>query len=204
MATECLLIDANDPKLTEKVEALKPTPGLCIFLDITGSTAMKSAGIKEWVSKIYNCFENSKGFLSKFQPVKSIGDALMFYVEEVDLAKRLTPLQAYDALWQIATETGAEFPNVKIGAVWCEDVYAITFLPGSRDYYGIDIDMTARIQHEAKSREVAIDARFHDRVMHSYNAIGNQEQFESVRKLRGPEELELKGIPGKVTIYRGS
>jgi class 3 adenylate cyclase len=206
MPTPCLLINPHDPDLRIKVDSMKKTPGICIFIDITGSTQMKAAGLKQWIARIHNCFANSEANLSpQFRPIKSIGDSLMYYIEESDLIKSgYTALQIYDGLWQIAMETGADYPEVKIGAAWCEDVYPITFLPESRDYYGIDIDLTARIQAVANSKEVVIDARLHRRVLENYQATGNKDQFESVLLLRGPETKELKGIPSVVTIYRGS
>jgi class 3 adenylate cyclase len=206
MPSECLLINPYDPDLKTKVESLAKTPGLCIFIDITGSAAMKMSDFKHWVAKIHNCFANARTFLPhQFTPIKSIGDALMYYVEEPDLlGSGYKLLQVYDGLWKFVTEAGPEFPDVKVGAAWCDDVYPITFLPRNQDYYGIDIDLTARLQAIAGSKEVVIDQRFHQRVIQDFNLVGNSDQFESVKRLRGPEEVDLKGIPEKITIYRGN
>lgn len=206
MPSQCLLINPRDPELKTKVESIAKTPGVCIFIDITGSTQMKCSGLKEWVAKIHNCFANAAAFLPpQFTPIKSIGDAVMYYVEEIDLLQSgYDSLQIYDGLWQIATESGPEFPDVKIGAAWCEDVYPMTFLANSRDYYGIDIDLTARLQSLADSKEVVIDFRLREKVMLDYEAAGNRiEDFVSVRRLVGPEKVAPKGIPNKVLIYRG-
>lgn len=188
-----------------KVDALAKTPGICIFIDITGSTKMKCSGLKQWVARIHNCFANSRANLSSFNPIKSIGDALMYYIEEQDLLKSgYNELQIYDGLWQLATERGSDFPDVKIGAAWCEDVYPITFFSGSRDYYGIDIDLTARLQSCASNKEVVIDDRLRAKVLTRYGNIGNRDQFLSVPRLRKPEPVSLKGIPGTVLISRGN
>ena len=206
MPSPCLLIDPQDRDLRARIEALRKTPGICIFIDITGSTAMKCSNLTTWVAKIHNCFANAHTFVPmEFKPIKSIGDALMYYIEETDLlAARHNALQIYDDLWQIATDRGPEFPEVKIGACWCEDVFPITFLQGNRDYYGIDIDLTVRLQAMADTREVVIDFRLHERVMRDYQAAGNREEdFVSVRRLVGPEKVSPKGIPDKVLIYRG-
>jgi class 3 adenylate cyclase len=165
---------------------------------------MKCSGIKEWVAKIHNCFANSHTFLSPFTPIKSIGDALMYYIEETDLLSvQYNALQIYDGLWQLATDPDPNFPEVKIGATWCEDVVPITFFAGSRDYYGIDVDLTSRLQSIADTREVVIDFRFHERVMIGYEESQKGDDFKSVRRLVGPEKVSLKGIPQKVLIYRG-
>jgi class 3 adenylate cyclase len=204
MSSEITHIDPRDPELGAKIENIQRVPGLCIFIDITGSTQMKCSDLKEWVAKIYNRFSNGGAFLQRFAPIKSIGDALMYYIESYELLEKgYSLLQIYDGLWQIAAETGPEFPDVKIGAAWCEEVYAITSQAGARDYYGIDIDLAARLQAIADSKEAVIDFRFHEKILGNYNSIGNQSQFVSVRRLVGPEEVSLKGIPQKVLIYRG-
>jgi class 3 adenylate cyclase len=106
-------------------------------------------------------------------------------------------------LWQIATERDPAFPEVKIGAAYCEQVYPITFLQGNRDYYGIDVDLTARLKALADPKEVVVDFRFHERIVQGYAATGNQDDFVSVRRLVGPEKCVLKGISQKVIVYRG-
>lgn len=206
MPSPCLLISPNNPNLKADVEALTKTPGICIFIDITGSTQMKCGSLKEWIAKIYNCFANAATLMPpEFVPIKSIGDALMYFIEEPDLlASGYTAMGVYDGLWQMATETATEFPEVKIGAAWCEEVYPITFFAGSRDYYGIDIDLTARLQSTANSKEVVIDSRLHDKVCEHYFSAGNRDQFTSVAKLSGPENATLKGIPHQVQFYRGN
>lgn len=206
MPSDCLLIDPENLDLKSQVDALGKTPGICIFIDITGSTQMKCSGLKEWIAKIHNCFANAATWLPpQFKPIKSIGDAVMYFIEETDLlSSGYIPMQIYDGLWQMATETKPDFPEVKIGAAWCEEVYPITFLAGNRDYYGIDIDLTARLQDMAKSREVVIDSRLHDRILANYSAAGNHDQFTSVAKLSKPVDANLKGIPHKVRIYRGN
>lgn len=167
---------------------------------------MKCSTMTEWVAKIHNCFANSAAYLPpQFIPIKSIGDALMYYIEVSDLQKSgYSPLQIYDGLWQLATEKGPEFPDVKIGAAWCEEVYPITFFAGNRDYYGIDIDLTARLQSLANSKEVVIDSRLQGKVTSDFHQTGNQDDFVSVKKLKGPEKVAPKGIPHDVEIYRGS
>lgn len=205
MPSPCLLISPSNPNLKADVQALAKTPGICIFIDITGSTQMKCGSLKEWIAKIHNCFANAATFVPpQFVPIKSIGDALMYFIEEPDLASTgYTPMQIYEGLWQMATETATEFPEVKIGAAWCEEVYPITFFDGNRDYYGIDIDLTARLQSLAKSKEVVIDSRLRDKVLEHYSIAGNPDDFVGVRKLEGPEECSPKGIPHTVRIYRG-
>ena len=164
---------------------------------------MKQQGIRHWIALIHNCFANVGMFLDPFSPLKGIGDALMYYIEAQDLEKSgYRPLQVFDGLWQVATDTDERFPVVKIGAAWCEQVYAITFLRGSQDYYGIDVDMTARLQALAQERQVVIERRLFDKIKADYEFFGNKNDFDSVRLLSGPKHELLKGIPAKIEVFR--
>ncbi len=128
----------------------------------------------------------------------------MYYIEDADLlGSGLCPWQLCAALWKIASETDSFFPDVKIGAARCKDVYCFTFLQGSRDYYGIDIDLTARLKAIAASKEVVIDFRFREKITESYDAREDKADILSVERMVGPEECVLDGISQKVTVYRG-
>lgn len=203
MPTPSLWINTQNRDLRRCVDSLQPTPGYCIFIDIAGSTSMKQQGIRHWIALTHNCFANSHLFLEPFPPIKGIGDALMYYIELSDLERSgYTALQIFDGLWQIATDKDLNLPVVKIGAARCEQAYSLTFVRGNQDYYGIDIDMTARLQSLANEREVVIERRFYEDVTAGYQSIDNQEQFASYRSLRGPTQERLKGIPSIIEIYR--
>lgn len=208
MPTEPLLIDAGDPDLKSKVDALTPVPGYCIFIDIVGSAAMKQRNIREWIALIHNGFASASTFLFAFRPLKGIGDELMYYIEESDLlASVYSPLQVFDGLYQIANELDASFPATKIIVAYCSSVYAMTFIPFSRDYYGIDIDRAARlkgsdIKPRLREREVIIDAEMYRRVKDCYDRAENQSQYGSVLDLYGPTSHTAKGIPDAIAIYR--
>lgn len=133
MPSQSFWINPHDPHLRDKVDALKPIPGYCIFIDIIASTAMKQKGIRHWISSIHNSFSNSELFLTPFCPLKSIGDTLMYYIEDSDLRKSgYCPLHIFDGLYQIATGDDHDIPPVKIGAARCLEAYALTFFPATR------------------------------------------------------------------------
>jgi hypothetical protein len=208
MPTSPLLINPNNPNLMAEVDTLVPVPGYCIFIDIVGSTLMKQRGIREWTGLIHNGFANARTFLDAFRPLKGIGDELMYYIEEADLVSSgYSAMQVFDGLYQIANESNTSFPATKIVAAYCTSVYAMTFLPGAHDYYGIDIDRAARlkggcISPSIREKEVIIDDQMYDRVRACYDKAGNQSQFASVLQLRGPTSHTAKGIPNAIPIYR--
>lgn len=201
MPTDSLFIDPYDPNLKDKLGGLKPTPGYCIFIDIVGSTAMKQEGMHKWVALIHNCFSDATTIFK--QPLKSIGDELMFFIEDSDLlSSGNTVLTIFDKLIQIVTNFNSDYPSTKIVAAYCEDVYPMTFLRNTRDYYGIDIDRTARIktiEPAPMEREVVIDSRMYLKIEQQ----DSSNQFlPQIQRLIDPVEHEVKGISQPIQIYR--
>lgn len=76
-----LYADLRDPDLQGKLAALARVRGFCICVDIVGSTGLKGAGLETWVTATLESFACVRSCLyAKFPPIKSIGDALMFFV----------------------------------------------------------------------------------------------------------------------------
>src|SRR3989338_2952552 len=198
-----LLIDPSDSELKTKIEKLPPSFGYCIFIDIVDSTRMKQSNRSEWVSLIYNIFTNANMYLGPFRPLKSVGDEIMYYITDEELSTReYSPLQIFDALAQLTKEADRLFKPIKIGAARCMDVFAMTFLSNTNDYYGRDIDLTARLLSQASESELVINEQFRDIIMTRYNETGNKEQFASVKCLQGPWPVMLKGFDSYINIYK--
>jgi hypothetical protein len=206
MPSNSLLIDPSDPNLRNAVSKLAPTPGVCIFIDVVGSTAMKQKGITHWVALIHNAFSQSTAFLNVWRPLKGIGDELMYFIEDADMkALGETPLQVYDALFQIAGSASSSIPETKVVAAHCSSVFPMTFIAGTRDYYGADVDRAARlksVQPPLQSREVVIDDDLYAMVVANFDCAANKAQFPSVGKLTGPATLNAKGIAQPVAYFR--
>jgi class 3 adenylate cyclase len=205
MPAEPLLIEANDRNLLQRVDALATVPGYRIFIDIVGSTAMKHRSFREWVLLIHNSFANAETFLGAFRPLKGIGDELMYYIEDADLRDaQSSPARIFEGLYQLATDPAAGFPPVKIVAAYCVSVYPMTFLRGTRDYYGVDVDRCARLKSidpAPRQGEVVIDSRMHARVRADYEQPG-MDQFDSFLRLHGPILHPVRDIPDPVNVYR--
>ena len=206
MPTPSYPVVPGTPGLVESIQALAPVSGTCIFIDVTGSTAMKNTRTAaQWIILLSNCFGDAKDGLRPFPLLKTIGDELMYFIEDKDLvAEGYNHFQIYDALWQIAVQESSNYPDVKISAAWCDDVYPVTFIPGQQDYYGLGIDLTARLMKHATTKQVVIDSRLHERVMQGVTPTGTSAQHASIASLRGPQKVQPVGIASPVQIFVGS
>lgn len=191
--------------LKSKLEALSPTSGYCVFIDISNSTALKDESLKKWILSIKNTFQNITGFLAPpCYPLKCLGDALMFFIPENDLIKvgtGYTALSFFDALQMIVSGEEKHCLPVKAGVVFSVNVYSISFFPEVDDIYGKDIDLASRLMNVAKSKQLVMNKAFYDKVKSEYDLIGNQQQFACVDEISECLE-EIKGYPEKVTVYK--
>jgi len=102
------------------------------------------------------------------------------------------------------TDNEPYLAKVKISAAYCREAYDITFLRGVQDIYGKDIDLTARLMSVAESQEIVMNAPFVEQVRTEYTRMLNKEQFECVKKIRGPWPHKFKGFEseGYIDIYK--
>lgn len=195
-------IDPNDPELGTKIDNLKPTFGFCFFIDIVGSTELKDDRLSKWIVSIYNTFANIKSYLFlKFRPIKSLGDALMFFIPETAM-KGETPLTLYDGLIKIIYSDEPYIKQVKVGAAFCKEAYDITFFKDVPDIYGKDIDLTARLASLAESQEIVMNSDFVEKVRDEYKQILNKHQFPDVQRIIGPWYQRFKGFKDKVEFFK--
>ena len=207
-----LYVNPADPASTlAAVAALPPTTGTCVFIDIVGSTAMKDGSLVRWVAAVTNTFERIRAFLSPNVPVKSIGDELMFFIPDADLAKSgSTFLALFGALASIAhdpdqsSEPGSLLPEVKVVACHCTAVYALSFIDGAPDYYGKEIDLAARLLSQAGPRELVMNDAFSVLVRRDFMAYGDVSGFPEVARIVGPAMVALKGFALPVAMFRVS
>jgi len=197
-----LFINPYDKDLPQKVLQLKPMNGYCFIIDIAGSTELKDIDLSKWIIFIYNTFANIMGNLfMKFNPIKSLGDALMFFIPE-DNMKDETPLTLFHSLWNIISSDESNLGQVKIGATFCSDAYDITFVPDSVDVYGKDIDLTARLSSLAESQEIIMNVGFVEKVREQYDKLEDTENYSEVRHIKGPWPTKISGFADYQNIYK--
>jgi hypothetical protein len=199
---ETLFIDFANPRMIEKIVALKPTKGYCILLDITGSTRLKDKPEKDWMIELYNTFALMRTFFLFLRPLKCIGDELMFYISETE-TKRVfgSPLGLFTSVCSITNEWEKWFKSVKASIVYCENAYAISFVKGASDIYGKEIDLAARLIAEAKARQIVMGESFYHVLEPAYARYGSALQVPEFSKVIGPVTKRLKGFRAKQNFY---
>jgi class 3 adenylate cyclase len=210
--TVSLYFDPNDSATVERLRALKPQPGYCVFIDIVESTEMKDRGLPEWARAFSNVFENTRAFLAHSAPLKSLGDALMYYTPEGVLSGPVTgPLavnpagaeahRLFQALVSVARDPDPLYERVKVAVAYCSDAYPLTFVKDREDIYGKDIDLTARLLGRANPRDIVMNEPFVQRLRAARDVLGDVECPE-VKRIVGPWPERFKGFKIPVPIYK--
>ncbi len=196
--------------LPEKLKDLEKTPGICMFIDIVGSTAEKyTHGIDVWGRKLNNTF-NFISFLNNFPDhiVKGIGDEIMLFIPEKELQQK----QSLNSCLALLEEMYATidniinfplpdlFMNCKVAMHYCTEVYNITFLENYNDYYGIDIDMTARLTKKAISNRIVISELFYQKVQRDLEQRNTSHVPEVISKVSDKYIEDFKGVPHPVEL----
>ncbi|MFO7614373.1 MAG: hypothetical protein R6W71_07010 [Bacteroidales bacterium] len=208
------LIQFRDPNSSEMVKALQDIPkcpGTCIFIDIVSSTQAKHAsGIDEWGKRLNNTF-NFISLLNDFPDniVKGIGDEMMLFVPDKVLATKNTINDYYGLLEEIYSTilNLQSFPiqdlfyQCKVSLHYCTEVYNVTFLKGFNDYYGKDIDFTARLMGKSQANRLVFSESFHKKALDDIKKKGIPKAQTCLSQVSVKLVEEFKGVPRPVA-YR--
>ena len=218
---------ACDNRRWQELELLPRTPGYCIFIDVVDSVALKDKGPGAWCAAMCNLISPARGWLSGIDqrpekvvtdtlaepsglsPLKVIGDCIMFYVPK-PMTKGADALTIFSSLLYIIQErkpvgTDARL-EVHAAVASCESAYELTFVKGTDDIHGKDIDLAARLLKEAGPQELVMNEAFYLDAKCVYlnwraarNAGGSYEEFKNVQ---GPWAKSIKGFEGPLDIYK--
>ncbi len=178
-------IHYTDPRSEEMVRALGEIPrcpGVCFFMDINKSTDIKyRGGLQDWGRKLNNTF-NTLLYATHLQRnlVKGIGDEVMLFIpDDVLRAKRSNNTcfslleDIYAALFLIRNHPDPDlFLQCKVAIHYCTEVYNITFFEHAEDYYGSDIDLTARLMSKSMDNRIVLSEKFYQKVLGDLSALG--------------------------------
>jgi class 3 adenylate cyclase len=207
-------IHFKDPHSEDMVRLLGeiPTcPGTCIFMDINKSTDMKySGGIVDWGRKLNNTF-NFLLYTNHFEDfiVKGIGDEMMLYIPDAPLAGNSAGggCQAllediFSSLYTIQNHPDPRlFLECKVSIHYCTKVYNISFFKGANDYYGSDIDLTARLMTKCIERRIVISETFYQKLESERLSRGLPAGIGCLSAVSDVCETQFKGVPD-LTKYR--
>jgi len=205
MATFIHFKDPRSEALGDIIKNLEPTPGTCIFIDIINSTGDKYiCEHNQWIRKLNNTF-NFISLLNDFPSfvVKGIGDELMLFLPDKDLFQN----SIFKDYFMLLNEIYATIDNLKdhplhdlfyeckVGIHYCTDVYNITFFDGVNDYYGTDIDLSARIMKKAQQNSMVISEKFYQKVMGNIKMPDSETEGSILSKISKPFIENFKGVP---------
>ncbi len=201
-------IHYRDPK-SKEIEAvlgeMPQVPGTCFFIDIVGSTQIKyNSDFKTWGRMLNNTF-NFISLLNEFPQnvVKGIGDEMMLYIPDDELRQK----DSFNDYFSLLVEIYATLDNIrnfpvdglflpcKVAIHYCTDAYNITFLEGANDYYGKDIDLTARLTSKAKANRIVMSELFYQKAYENYTDKYRLSMHRALDQVSEKYIEDFKGIP---------
>jgi class 3 adenylate cyclase len=203
--------DPNSEEMKRLLDGLQTCPGTCFFIDVSGSTAVKyRVPVAEWARRLNNTF-SFISFLNDFPDniVKGIGDEIMLFIPDEALKNK----SAYNSYYALLEEIHATLYNLahfpdhdlffrcKVGIHYCTDVYNISFFRGANDYYGADIDLTARLMYKSVEDRIVLSERFFGKVQEDLQRMGLPAGTGCLARVSGRYSEHFKGVP-EMTGYR--
>jgi class 3 adenylate cyclase len=197
--------DPRSAEMTEMLDSLPKCPGTCFFIDINHSTDMKyTTPVSDWAGKLNNTF-NFISFLNDFPDnvVKGIGDEIMLFIPD-DVLRQKSSFNTYFALLEEIHATlynikhfpvDGLFLNCKVGIHYCTEVYNISFFENANDYYGSDIDLTARLMNKGIENRIVLSEKFYTKVRNDLISLNLQENSGCLARISEKFIENFKGIP---------
>ncbi|MFH1161325.1 MAG: hypothetical protein V1733_10320 [bacterium] len=203
--------DPNSPEMHDFLAGIPTCPGTCFFIDINKSTDLKYlGGLTDWGRKLNNTF-NFISFLNDFPEniVKGIGDEIMLFIPDEELKRK----SSYTTYYQLLEEIYSTVDNIrsfpipemflpcKVSVHYCTEVYNITFLKGVNDYYGRDIDLTARLMTKAVENQIVLSEKFYVKVLNDLVSLNLPKDHGCMAKISETFMEQFRGVPER-TEYR--
>jgi class 3 adenylate cyclase len=203
--------DPNSGEIEKELEKIPKCPGTCFFIDVINSTDIKyKSELKDWGKRLNNTF-NFISFLNDLPDnvVKGIGDELMLYIPDEDLFNKTS----YNSYFGLIEEIYATIDNLmnypientflecKVAIHYCTEVYNISFFENANDYYGMDIDLTARLMGKARANRIVMSEKFFTKVKNDMIDGNIRIENTSLASVSSVYMEDFKGVPWP-TEYR--
>ena len=197
--------ELNSPEIQERLSNIPKCPGTCFFIDVVNSTGIKHNNSIEYWGRILN---NTFNFISILKDlssniIKGIGDEIMVYIPDKEMAKHTLYNDYFSILWDLFytienlknIPLKDDFLTCKAGIHYCEDAYNITFLKDVNDYYGKDIDLTARLMSKTKANRIVVSEVFYKKIRQEYENTYKGFHDKVFKKISEKYIEDFKGFP---------
>jgi len=91
--------------------------------------------------------------------------------------------------------------SCKVSMHYCTDVYNMTFFKDSNDYYGKDIDLTARLLSKARENRIILSDVLYEKIIEELDNPKRPRDQGCLRHVSGRYVEDFKGVP-EPTAYR--
>lgn len=197
--------DPNSEEMVRVLEQIPRCPGVCFFMDINRSTDMKyHGGLKDWGRKLNNTFNNLL-YANHFQQhiVKGIGDEMMLFIPDEELQQKFSDNTCfallediYAALFLIKNHPDPDlYLSCKVAIHYCTEVHNITFFEGANDYYGSDVDLTARLMTKGIENRIVLSEKFYVKVISDLINMGLPMETGCLSRISERFIENFKGVP---------
>jgi class 3 adenylate cyclase len=108
----------------------------------------------------------------------------------------------YAALFLIRNHPDPDiFLNCKVAIHYCTEVYNISFFEGANDYYGSDIDLTARLMTKSTENRIVLSERYYEKVLSDLAAFSLPHNSGCLSQISEKMLESFRGVPTS-TGYR--
>ncbi len=205
MAQYIHFTDPNSDEMVKALETIPRCPGTCFFMDINRSTDIKyQGGLPDWGRKLNNTFNNLL-YANHFEQniVKGIGDEMMLYIPDEELMDKPSNNtyfalleDIYASLYLIRHHPDPDlFLNCKVAIHYCTESYNISFFEGANDYYGSDIDLTARLMTKSIENRIVLSEKFYIKVKNDLIDLGLPAHSGCLQWVSDRFIENFKGVP---------
>ncbi len=175
------------------INQINQIKGVCCFVDISNSTGEKLKRPDKWISIIWNTFSILSSSITLYNKalVKYIGDEVMLFWKDDLLQQKcenlLTLLDTIRCglIEKFSFEVDGITLNCKSGVHYCENVYEMTFQSGRDDYYGSDIDLTARLIGISTANKVIVSEKYIQKLLAQGSSLPDWVSCVKKEQLKG-------------------
>ncbi|HEX4346136.1 MAG TPA: hypothetical protein VHZ73_01100 [Vicinamibacterales bacterium] len=201
--------DPNAPEMRALLRSLPTCPGTCIFMDVSRSTELKyHETLEDWGRKLNNTF-NILLYANHLETfiVKGIGDEIMVYIPDTELASRASDNDYYSLVENIYSalfllrQRPEVFLTCKVAIHHCVDAYNMTYFERANDYYGRDIDLTARFMSKSVENRIVLSEHCFTKVKADLRKMKKSLKDSCLAGISGRRRAMFRGVPAP-TAYR--